>query len=221
MRNKKNLKAIISATHFSLKNIGFIRFVPYITFDFLYPILLIWSRKSSIDINNLEIYFLQFTQIVFPFFSVWNTILISREYMESEGNEVLYLHRSIGLFCLKLMTFSLPFFNVALLMIITCYFIPSFSFEIFRILSACVFFFGLCCFILCIFKSTIFSFLGCAIYLLSNYFIKGEKIIAFFYMSNVALNAEGLLITCLPLLLGGLLFLFLDKAVSNRFKIFN
>ncbi len=81
------------AVRLSLKNVGAVRFAPLVLFDVLYPILLCSMRFNGTEPEMIEVYLLQMSQVIFPFFSAWDVIFVLREYNESEGNEVLFVNK--------------------------------------------------------------------------------------------------------------------------------
>ena len=96
MHNKKHMSAVFMAVRLSLKNVGAVRFAPLVLFDVLYPILLCSMRFNGTEPEMIEVYLLQMSQVIFPFFSAWDVIFVLREYNESEGNEVLYVNKRVS-----------------------------------------------------------------------------------------------------------------------------
>ncbi len=148
------------AVRLSLKNAGAVRFVPLVLFDVLYPILLCSMYFNGTEPDMIEVYLLQMSQVIFPFFSAWDVIFVLREYNESEGNEVLFVNKRVSAGAICAVIFCAMLLNVSIMMAASCLLLPDFAFEFVRIIPACVFFFGMCSFIISISKSAAISILG-------------------------------------------------------------
>mgnify|MGYP000764526999 FL=1 len=157
------------AVRLSLKNVGAVRFAPLVLFDVLYPILLCSMRFNGTEPEMIEVYLLQMSQVIFPFFSAWDVIFVLREYNESEGNEVLFVNKRVSAGTICAVIFCAMLLNISIMMAASCLLIPDFVFEFMRIIPACVFFFGMCGFIISISKSAAISILGGVLYLIANY----------------------------------------------------
>ena len=153
------------AVRLSLKNVGAVRFAPLVLFDVLYPILLCSMRFNGTEPEMIEVYLLQMSQVIFPFFSAWDVIFVLREYNESEGNEVLFVNKRVSAGTICAVIFCAMLLNISIMMAASCLLIPDFVFEFMRIIPACVFFFGMCGFIISISKSAAISILGGVLYL--------------------------------------------------------
>ena len=90
------MSAVFTAVRLSLKNVGAVRFVPLVLFDVLYPLLLCSMHFNGTEPEMIEVYLLQMSQVILPFFSVWDVIFVLREYNESEGNEVLFVNKRVS-----------------------------------------------------------------------------------------------------------------------------
>ena len=131
------------AVRLSLKNVGAVRFAPLVLFDVLYPILLCSMRFNGTEPEMIEVYLLQMSQVIFPFFSAWDVIFVLREYNESEGNEVLFVNKRVSAGTICAVIFCAMLLNISIMMAASCLLIPDFVFEFMRIIPACVFFFGM------------------------------------------------------------------------------
>ena len=68
MHNQKHMSAVFTAVRLSLKNVGAVRFVPLVLFDVLYPLLLCSMHFNGTEPDMIEVYLLQMSQVIFPFF---------------------------------------------------------------------------------------------------------------------------------------------------------
>lgn len=222
MHNEKTLKPLCNATFLSLKNNGLKSIVPFCLYNILFPLLMISAYFNNVDEQSLELRMLQMSQIILPFFSVWNMFFIAREYTESLGNELLYISKKIKDTSIYFLVFFIALLNVLVIMIICSLVMPTFILESARIISACIFFYGLTFFILGLFKSSAIAMLSSLIYLVLNYFAKANgSAVPFFYMSNYTLEIEELLTICLPLIFCGIILYCFGKYIRKRNMMFN
>ena len=220
------------AVRLSLKNVGAVRFAPLVLFDVLYPILLCSMRFNGTEPEMIEVYLLQMSQVIFPFFSAWDVIFVLREYNESEGNEVLFVNKRVSAGTICAVIFCAMLLNISIMMAASCLLIPDFVFEFMRIIPACVFFFGMCGFIISISKSAVFnlmpssssaaiSILGGVLYLIANYIFCINKEVPMFYMSFGLVSSELVLQSCLPLLVLGIALAVAGNIISKKRTVYN
>lgn len=97
----------------------------------------------------------------------------------------------------------------------------GFRFEFMRIIPACVFFFGMCGFIISISKSAAISILGGVLYLIANYIFCINKEVPMFYMSFGLVSSELVLQSCLPLLVLGIALAVAGNIISKKRTVYN
>ena len=209
------------AVRLSLKNVGAVRFAPLVLFDVLYPILLCSMRFNGTEPEMIEVYLLQMSQVIFPFFSAWDVIFVLREYNESEGNEVLFVNKRVSAGTICAVIFCAMLLNISIMMAASCLLIPDFVFEFMRIIPACVFFFGMCGFIISISKSAAISILGGVLYLIANYKFCINKEVPMLYMSFGLVSSELVLQSCLPLLVLGIALAVAGNIISKKRTVYN
>lgn len=204
------MKLFFYAVRLNLKNIGLKRFLPVLFVDFLFPVMVTSSALSN-TADRLQMEMQLFTQIFFPFMSVWSVICVGKEYSESDGRELLFTLGKIKDLSIYLFIFASGLINLTLVLFLSESVYPLVKQEIPIILSASVFMFGLTLLSLYILRSVALTFLINILYLTGNYILIGEEIKPFFYMSNIFPSGCDLIKTCSYLIVGGcaLFFLFL------------
>lgn len=98
--------------------------------------------SSSADRDLLFIQVCDFTQYLIPMFSVWWILFVLREYVEGEGNELLYVNRYKLKFFDILALFVFYLLCVGVLYLLFSIFVPHMYLEYIRIFCVCVFYFG-------------------------------------------------------------------------------
>lgn len=204
------------AVRLSLKNAGAVRFVPLVLFNVLYPLLLCSMHFNGTEPDMIEVYLLRMSQMMFPFFSVWDVIFVLREYNESEGNEVLFVNKKVSARTICAVIFCAMLLNVSIMMAASCLLLPDFVFEFVRIIPACVFFFGLCSFIVAVSKSAAISILGGALYLIANYMLCINREVPLFYMSSGLVSSELIFKSCLPLFVLGIVLAVAGNVMNKK-----
>lgn len=215
------MSAVFTAVRLSLKNVGAVRFVPLVLFDVLYPLLLCSMHFNGIKPEMIEVYLLQMSQVIFPFFSAWDVIFVLREYNESEGNEVLFVNKRVSARTICAVIFCAMLLNVSIMMAASCLLLPDFAFEFVRIIPACVFFFGMCGFIIGISKSAALSILGGVLYLIANYMLCINREVPMFYMSSGLVSSELIFKSCLPLFIFGIVLAVAGNIISEKRTVYN
>ena len=107
------------------------------------------------------------------------------------------------------------------MMAASCLLLPDFAFEFVRIIPACVFFFGMCSFIISISKSAAISILGGVLYLIANYMFCINREVPMFYMSFGLVSSELVLQSCLPLFVLGIALAVAGNIISKKRTVYN
>ena len=126
-----------------LKSIRYLAFIPPAVLDIVIPLLLyaFYREYGATDLFYGSV--LEYTQLFLPFFSVWWVLFTLRGYVESDGNELLYVCKNRCRLpdCLRL--FALFQLNVLLLFAVLALILPGILVEYVRILCICLLYFGL------------------------------------------------------------------------------
>ncbi len=217
MSDKKHLKKL-DKTKLFLKNIGGLRFFPIIVLDIIVPILIIINVLHP---ENIEHNLLITIIYIFPFTSVWFSLFVMKEFIETEGKEIYYMLGKINILNETFKFFLIVFSNVLLLLIVVCIILPEFVFEIIRISVACLFYFSIIYFISMISKSTSIALFFAILYTLINVIFKTNNIRFLIYATTNVINESNLIQLCFPLLIFSLILIILGKIIEKRINIFD
>lgn len=217
MSDKKHLKKL-DKTKLFLKNIGGLRFFPIIVLDIIVPILIIINVLHP---ENIEHNLLITIIYIFPFTSVWFSLFVMKEFIETEGKEIYYMLGKINILNETFKFFLIVFSNVLLLLIVVCIILPDFVFEIIRISVACLFYFSIIYFISMISKSTSIALFFAILYTLINVIFKTNNIRFLIYATTNVIIESNLIQLCFPLLIFSLILIILGKIIEKRINIFD
>lgn len=212
MHTKKHLRL-----YFYLKSMGKLRFVPLIVFDVLLLVLPAAYYYNNGASDDLQLHLLQLTQFFMPLFSVWWAVFALREHLESDGNELLYAGGNHTILKELVQLFLLAMGNIAVLFVFYSVLLPEFAVESLRIVSACIFYFGLSYGLAFFVKSVTIVLLVLLLYTLLNFTVSLPELVFPFFMSRQLLSIEECLTACLPLFLAGLLLSAIGFQANKRF----
>lgn len=204
-----------------MKSMGMLRFVPLVVFDVLLLVLPAAYYYNNGANDDLLFHLMQLTQFFMPLFSVWWVVFAMREHLESDGNELLYAGGNQTILKELARLFLLAMGNIAVLFVFYCVLLPEFAVESLRIVSACVFYFGLAYGLAFFVKSVLIVLLVLMLYTLLNFMVTVETLVFPFFMSRQPLSPGELLTACLPLLLAGLLLAAIGYQANKRFTHYN
>lgn len=220
MYTEKHIKTK-SKTAYLIRNIGVLRFVPIIMLDAVALAMIVLSAVSRTDMWEIENDFLMISQYVFPLFSVWWSVFVLREFIESDGNEVFYAAGLTNIMLQAFKPFLISLANIAVLMTVCTVIDVHFAIEFARIFSACIFYFGLVYFVSMCFKSTAIALFSVIIYTILCAVIRTMDVKFPLFMSFAVLESGSLLTLCLPLLIIGIVLVLIGRFVEKRFFTFN
>ena len=143
--------------YLQLRGVGTLFFVPLIMLYLVVPFIIFIYAKTST--KSLDVIFVNQCNFFIPILSTWWVFLVMKEYVEGDGNEVLYIENHskltevVGLFvCYDILL--VVFFTVASV------FIGDVAFSLFLQMSVVSFFYcGLAYVFLYLFKSIAIAFL--------------------------------------------------------------
>lgn len=215
MLNKKHLKKI-DKTIFLLKNIGVLRFVPLIFLDVITPLLILICALYG---ENMTDNLLTIVNYIFPINSVWFSLFVIKEFIESEGREIYYILGKVNILKESFNFFLILYFNIVFLLIIICILMPEFVFEIIRITAACLFYFAIIYFVSMISKSTSIALFFVIIYTLINVIFKTHEIKFLIYSTVNLINKVELFKISIPLLTVSIIMIIIGKIFEKKNKI--
>lgn len=218
MRTERNITKQIHYIMYQLKGLRFLFFVPFVLIYVVIPLICV-PKYFSVGIGE-ELYrtILEFTQMLIPVMSVWWLIFVFREYIESEGNEILFLYSKR----IKLSDATILFFfyvvTILPFYILSCFLFQNFIFELIKMVMICVFYFGLSYLLIFLSSSTAITWMTIFLYTVANSVFYKDQAIFPLYYSLDAVSIYSCLEFYLPLMLLGLLFLFLGVYVNKRWR---
>lgn len=205
---------LIKRLFLNLKIISYHAFIPFVFLYILIPILNYFEFKKYGVGEELYINILEYTQMLVPFLSVWIILFVFREYLESNGNEVLFIYNNkiklIDMFLLFL------FFIINLFVIYVFYIIlfHNMFIEFAKMLCICFFYFGVTYSLLFATKSIPVTLMVLLIYTLYTLFYRIPNSI-FNYYSTQAVSVELLISKYIPLFIFGIGFTGLGVALNK------
>ena len=221
MHTEKDMRLSIYSVKYYLKSIGGLRFVPLVIFNLILPVLIFIGYRKYGTSELFEMELLDLTQYFLPLFSVWWTVFVLREYLEADGNELFYIGgkriivKELGLI------FLVAMLNIALLVAVCVALLPSFIIESVRIISVCLFYFGLTYCMAFLLKSVTMTLLTLILYTLLNFTLSFNNMFFPLYMSRQLIEISELLTICFPLFALGLLLILVVHRLNKRFLSYN
>lgn len=215
------MKNFITNVRLHLKSIRFLVFVPLVAINVLYP-LLVYNAYLTFGINSP--YFIaeiiSGACAVFPFFSVWSVIFVLREYVESDGNELLYsisgkckLGVSAAVFAVFMLNGLLWFAGLA------CFVYSYLIFDFIKVACACFMFFGFTYFLIYLTSSVVLTLMVDLFYAFAA-IISDFRYSFVFFISGDLLNFKVFTEICLPQLIAGTVFIAAGVVLNKKYRRF-
>ncbi len=209
------MKLLLQRQKYLFKNMGVLAPVPIAAIYVLsLPLCILQSRTGSAE--ELSIFVSQFSQGIFAVISVWWVIFGVREYFESDGCEVLFLHNRRG-FLPDAITLFVLFSILAVPFYIIMNAVGGISlFAFLRLILSGIFCFGLVYFLMFLTHSTAITLMTLFIYSLGGMlFYRNRPIFPFCYDLNDA-TEKSCLQFYLPLALIGILLIAAGQIVISK-----
>ena len=210
--SKLNLQKLL------LKNIGFLRFFPFIIINIIVPLLILINLLNP---KNLESNMLIITQYFLPLASAWLSLFAMKEFIEADGREIYYMAGKLNILKEILKLFIISVIDILIILIVCIIFVPALSIEIVRIVSACIFYFSLTYFVSMLGKSTSITLLILILDTLVNVILKSHIIRFPLYCSTNIISYSDVLKLCLPLLITSVILIIFGKIFEKRINIFD
>ncbi len=201
---------------YHLKSIGKLAFVPIIVVDIIIPIVNFYTYMQG-GIQELRFNIILLAQNFIPFFSVWWIIFVLREYVESDGKELLYVNKSRSKFTDILYLYILYCINMFFIFIIYNLIIPKMIYECIRIFSISMFYFGITYSFIYLTNSTTLSLMLNLIYTIQNIVnIKTPKYPFYYDVNCNNLELDMYFKHYFPLLITGVVFLIIGFKLNKK-----
>lgn len=207
MYTQKHLVPLARRTRLHLKSLGFLKWVSPLILNAVIPFINYIQYKEFGMGAGLYMEFLQTAQTVMPFFSIWWVVFALREYVEADGNELLFVSRGRTKLPDALALFLLYILNMAIVFGVYTAFFPQMKYEFFRVLCVCLFYFGMAYCLLFLTKSLTLTLLAALFYMLAVFVTQeGSGALFLLYATKEAVCRALALRVFLPLgLLGAVL----------------
>ncbi|WP_294129875.1 hypothetical protein [uncultured Clostridium sp.] len=139
MYDKRNLEVDFKITYLDLKNLGKYYFLPIIIMFIVVPTLLILKYLAVKDIKILTTDMIAYTELFSAISSIWWIMMISRQYIEVDGNEILYVYKKMRIGQV-LILFLWYIVNISILFLGYSFFFENILSEYIKILIQSLFF---------------------------------------------------------------------------------
>ncbi len=217
MRFKRYVVNLLTRTALHIKNLKGLLLFPLFTLNFLIPFLNYLVYKQYGVSDKLYTNFLEYSQWLMPLCAVWCPLFVLRDYLESDGNELLYVNPHSNKFADVFLLFFLSLLNITAIFVVYSMLIPNMSYEYIKLISICVFYFGLVYGISFLTKSTTITTLIVVMYTLLNIcFQKNSKTVLFVYFSTEHISRKLFISDYLPLLLLGILLVAIGVFINVK-----
>lgn len=164
--------------YLSMKNLKVYYFIPLIFLYIVIPILDIGLINMSGNIENAYLSIFAEAEKYIPILSLWWTTFIFKEYIDGDGNEVLYCiesSRKLKIYHIALI-FIWYIIHVSILFLVYSIFWDNVFLEFSKTVIQCFFFTSLVYMLIYTLKSTTISFMLLLIYELMSLFINSKFI---------------------------------------------
>lgn len=181
---KRNIILYTCRIYLYLKSIGLLFWVPILIFNLLVPFLnyLMYSKYAVSE--ELYIAILKNCLWYYPFFSNWWSLFLMKEYLETDGNELLFVYSNKIKLVDVTSVFLLSIFNILLWFIPYTMLFPMMKYELLRVLTMCFLYFSFSYFLTFLSKSILIPLMILLLYNLGAVLYAGTKAnIPIFYIS--------------------------------------
>lgn len=206
---ERNLTRFAAVTYRHLRSLGGLFWIPPAVINGVMPLLSLAVLRRYAEI-------LQYTLWLFPFFSVWWSLFIMREYVESEGNEVLYLAGGRSKLTLLLPPFLLCLADEALVLAVIAQGVPGLMTEFWRVGTVCFGYFGVMYFLLFLSGTVLCPLMVLLLYTLISA-VETDSVFPAFYVTCTPLTAEVYRERCLLFLSVGIACFLLGIWQNRRY----
>ena len=166
----------IKIIYFDFKNLKGYYMIPLLVLYIFIPILNVGMVNMSGSVGNAYSLVFRETEKYLPIMSVWWTIFIFREYIEGDGNEILYCIGQMGKIKAPKIIFIFIWYiiHVGILFLVYSIFWDNILLEYIKTVIQCFFFSSVMYMLIYTLKSTTISFMILLIYELFAIFINTD-----------------------------------------------
>lgn len=209
------LKKHLALTFIRLKTTGKAGFVPLIGLFIVLPAILVMNYLSMHGVADLASVMEVIADILVPLLSIWWVLMVLREYIESDGNEILYVYAGktqagtvVTLLLLYLVCAAVLMFGCALIH-------PFMALEFFEVALNCILYVGVSYFIVFLTHSVAITFIPPLLY--TGLIFVDVGLIGF----GPEITWTWILTNCVPRGLLGAVFFLLGWVLNRKYLRYN
>lgn len=218
---KRYIKIIFERTGLHLKSLGKMTLIPVFVLDLLLPVYTYMSYKKYGVSDEMLLNIQEITLMLIPLFSVWWVIFMLKEYVDSDGNELLYVNRFKNKLTDAVMLFLLYFLNVLVIFIIYSIMFKEIWILFIIISEISLFFFGLSYFLLFVSGSIITPLAAVIIIIALNYTLKLGKAFVPIYRTMSLYLVPQIIISYTSFAVMGIIFIIAGYFINKKALRFN
>lgn len=220
---KRNIALTFQRMYFHLKNLHWNFFIPILIADIFLPFICLITYISERTRMDFAYTVMSFSLILIPFCSVWWAIFINRDYIEGQGNELLFVCRNK----IKTMDTLIPFVLFFAFSIIQFAFYAKvdsdLKYESIKLLCICFFYYCLVQFMVFLTKSISITLLIVLCYTIANPILTltANRAVFPIYYDVMPLCEKTFLHLYFPLFVLGSVFLIISIILNKKRLKFN
>lgn len=200
-----------------LKGLRLFALVPLILVFIVLPLVFIPLIDYYGATENMYVMILQYSQATIPIFSVWWIIFISREYIENDGNELLFTFKSRIMLPEYLILFAAFMLCTFVLFLILSAYFSSILLEYIRILCICIMYLGFSYAVMYITSSMSLTLLILTAHSMLNLTVPNDNPNLFLYNSNIHFGLSIFESVSLPQIIVGCVLLTVGYAANKKY----
>lgn len=189
MSVKKYLKFLFLRLFYHLRSLKMLFWVPVVGMNVVVPLLnyRAFLKAGPDEMALLPLEFHQLMAVTAPVLCVWWAIFVMREYVESDGAEVLYVCHARHKIWDAMALFLLFLIDISILYAVYIHFFSEMWRSFCMILCVCVFIFGLSFVLIFLTKSVSITLMIILLYVIvSILFVEERNIFPFFSANSIA-----------------------------------
>lgn len=220
---KRNIALTFQRMYFHLKNLHWNFFIPILIADIFLPFISLITYMNERTRIDFAYTVMSFSLILIPFCSVWWAIFINRDYIEGQGNELLFVCRNK----IKTLDTFIPFLLFFIASVIQFIFYAgvdsTLKYEPLRLFCISFFYYGFVQLIVYLTKSISVTLLVVLLYTIANPLVAVIADYSAFplYYISVPVSRDLFYHNYFPMLLFGVLFLIISIVLNKKSLKFN
>lgn len=203
-----------------LKGLRFCALVPLIVLFVILPALFIPLFEAAGPSEDAYRMFLLCTQTVMPFFSIWWIIFISREYIENDGNELLFTFKPKTLWREYLILFVIYLISALFVFFIFFHYYPGIWWEYIRFVCIAFMFLGGAYTLMYLTGSMALTFLVIMILIIINMTVPAQQPNPIYYTYLLPFDLNVFFRVCLPQFIIAAILFITGIILNRRFRKF-